>query len=104
METRLRSWAKSTTWRITGIVILGGISYAMTRDVKQTTIITSVFHVLRFVLYYYHERAWSKVAWGRELHPLSHLPVRTDLTPGDHEAIEKLLKERKCLVGPEYEI
>jgi hypothetical protein len=38
------SWAKSFTWRLVGIVMLGGISYAITRDWEQTTIITAIFH------------------------------------------------------------
>jgi uncharacterized membrane protein len=104
METRLRSWTKSATWRVTGIVILGGISYAMTRNWEQTTVITAVFHTVRFLLYYYHERWWAHVTWGRKAHPLSYLPVRDDMTHGDHEAVKRLLKERNCLERPDYEI
>lgn len=104
METRLRSWAKSVTWRLAGIIILGGISYVMTRDWKETTVITAVFHTLRFVLYYYHERVWMRIAWGLQPHPLSHLPVRKNLTAADREAIKKLLAERNWLAGGEYEI
>jgi len=103
-ETHLRSWAKSTTWRLVGIVLLGGISYALTRNWEQTTIITAVFHALRFVLYYFHERWWARIAWGTNPHPLSHLPVKRDLTPEDHKAVEKVLQERDCLEKPNYEI
>ncbi len=104
METRLRSWSKSVTWRLIGIAVLGGISYAMTRDWEQTTVITAVFHSLRFVLYYYHERLWARIPWGRVDHPLSCLPVRDGLTPEDYAAVRHLLKDRNCLLGPEYEI
>ncbi len=104
METRLRSWAKSVTWRIVGIVILGGISYAMTRDWKETTVITAVFHTLRFVLDYYHERVWMRIKWGTQRHPLSHLPVKKDLTTADHEAIRQMMQERNWLNSKEYEI
>lgn len=104
METHLRSWAKSTSWRITGILILGGISYAFTRNWEQTTWITSIFHTLRFALYYLHERWWERISWGRIKHPLSHLPVKKDLTPEDHEAIRNFLRERKCLSMQDYEI
>ncbi len=103
METRLRSWTKSASWRITGVVILGGISYVMTRDWEQTTIITTVFHTVRFLLYYAHERWWARIRWGRVHHPLAHLPIRGDLTPDDLEAIRKLLEERECLLG-DYQI
>ncbi len=104
METHLRSWAKSSSWRITGIVILGGISYAFTRDWKETTWITVLFHTLRFVLYYFHERWWSTISWGKIHHPLDHFPVKEKLTPEDEEAIRALLKERKCLSTLDYEI
>ena len=104
MESHLRSWAKSATWRLIGIVILGAISFAITRDLGQTTVITGVFHLLRFVLYYYHERAWERIAWGKGRHPLAHLPVKTDLAPEDHEEIRKLLADRQYLVSKDYEI
>ncbi|HBA83793.1 MAG TPA: hypothetical protein DCZ95_06850 [Verrucomicrobia bacterium] len=104
METRLRSWVKSTSWRITGFVILGVISYAFTRNWKETTWITTIFHSLRFVLYYFHERWWAHISWGTINHPLSHLPVKPDLTTEDEEAVRNLLRERKCLSTPDYEI
>lgn len=103
-ESHARSWAKSLTWRIVGIVMLGGISYAITRNWEQTTVITVIFHALRTVLYYYHERLWARVAWGSPSHPLSHLPVKEDLTHEDREAVRKLLEDRKCLARPDYEI
>jgi uncharacterized membrane protein len=104
METHLRSWMKSFSWRIVGIVLLGGISYAFTKDWKQTTWITIIFHGIRTVLYYLHERWWERISWGRIKHPLSHLPVKRDLAPEDHEAIRNLLRERKCLSMQDYEI
>ncbi|MBM4092262.1 MAG: DUF2061 domain-containing protein [Planctomycetes bacterium] len=103
-ETPLRSWAKSASWRIVGIVLLGGISYALTRNWEQATVITAVFHTLRFVLYYYHERWWARVAWGTNTHPLSHLPVKRDLTAEDYAAVEKLLRDRNCIESSDFEI
>lgn len=104
METHLRSWAKSVTWRVIGIIILGGISYAITRNWEQTTVITVIFHSMRLVLYYYHERAWERISWGKLKHPLARFPVKNDLTPEEFVAIEKFLEERKCLIRPDYEI
>lgn len=104
MESHGRSWAKSVTWRIIGIIILGGISYAITRNWEQTTIITVIFHSVRLILYYYHERVWERVSWGKPKHPLARFQVKNDLTPADYEAIEKFLEEQKCLIRPDYEI
>lgn len=104
LDLPARSWYKALTWRLIGIVILGGITYAFTRDWGKTTWITIIFHGLRTVLYYFHERWWERISWGRRRHPLSHLKVREDLSPADHEAIRHLLHERKYLDKPDYEI
>ncbi len=64
-EMKRRSWVKSIIWRVIGIFILGGLSWLVTRDWQETTIITVVFHAVRTVLYYYHERMWDKIEWGR---------------------------------------
>ena len=104
MESHARSWAKSVTWRVIGIVILGGISYAITRSWAQTTVITVIFHSVRLILYYFHERAWERISWGKLKHPLARFPVKNDLTPENFEVIEKFLKEQKCLIRTDYEI
>lgn len=65
-ETHARSWVKSIVWRLIGVFILGGITYAFTRDWAETTWITIIFHVIRTVLYYLHERTWERVDWGKK--------------------------------------
>ena len=55
---------KSIVWRIIGIVLLGGITWAFTRDLEATTFITVLFHSIRLVLYYIHERIWDRIEWG----------------------------------------
>ena len=64
-ETNKRSWMKSIIWRLIGIFILGGISWFVTRSWEQTSLVTVSFHTIRLVLYYFHERAWDNVEWGR---------------------------------------
>jgi len=105
MDTKKRSWAKSITWRIAGVIILGAITYAFTRDWGKTTSITVIFHVIRLVLYYFHERLWETVPWGRIRHPLAHLSLRANLTGDDVMEIERLLLEQDYIAkAPEYEI
>jgi uncharacterized membrane protein len=93
LETRSRAWMKSFVWRILGIFILGVISWLITRDLKEMTIITALFHGIRLVLYYFHERIWEKIQWGRVKHPLSVLPVDRELTPSDLNKVRNQLKE-----------
>ena len=64
-ETKRRSWLKSIVWRLIGILILGGITWLITRSWEKTSVITILFHSIRLILYYYHERAWDNVEWGR---------------------------------------
>ena len=84
---------KSILWRVIGIVVLGTISYAITGNWKQMTLITVLFHSIRVVLYYYHERVWERIKWGRLKHPLSELPVKEKPTPEDLEIIARKLRE-----------
>ncbi|MBI2850222.1 MAG: DUF2061 domain-containing protein [Chloroflexi bacterium] len=65
VDTPRRSWVKSITWRIMGIFILGGITWLFTHSWEKTTWITVTFHSIRLVLYYYHERVWERISWGR---------------------------------------
>ena len=65
VDTGRRSWAKSITWRVMGIIILGGLSWLFTRGWRETALITITFNAIRLILYYFHERAWEKISWGR---------------------------------------
>jgi uncharacterized membrane protein len=64
-ERLSRSMVKSLVWRLIGIIILGGIAWAITRSWEETTIITVIFHVVRTFLYVLHERIWNRIEWGR---------------------------------------
>ena len=105
MDTRRRSWAKSVAWRVLGVVLLGGISYGVTHDLSQVTLITLVFHGLRLILYYWHERLWERISWGKIRHPLEHFCMKEELTASDVKEIRMLLEERGYVAkAPEYEI
>jgi len=105
MDTPRRSWAKSLTWRVIGVVILGGISYGVTRDLSSVTLITLIFHGVRLILYYWHERLWERTQWGKIRHPLEHFCMTGSLTSSDIEEIRVLLEERGYVAKePEYQI
>jgi len=93
MDTTKRSWAKSIVWRIIGIALLGSIAYMVTGDWKEMSVITILFHGIRVVLYYYHERVWEHISWGRVKHPLAGLPVKQRLAPEDMEAVREHLRQ-----------
>lgn len=92
-QTRARAWAKSLVWRVIGIFVLGGVSWLVTHSWEKVTLITLIFHGTRFVLYYFHERVWDRIEWGKIRHPLSEFDVTEHLTPEDRRIIEAKLKE-----------
>lgn len=105
MDTPKRSWVKSITWRIVGIIILGLIAYWLTKDWKAMTGITLIFNFVRLILYYGHERIWERIAWGRLHHPLEHLPVRSNLSEQDYRIIQEFLEKQEYSSDqPEYQI
>jgi len=65
LDRRLRSWMKAITWRVLGILILGVIAWIYTGNWEQTSIITVTFNGIRLILYYFHERLWERIRWGR---------------------------------------
>ena len=69
METKARSWVKSIVWRVMGIAILPLIMWLVYtivgKDFGAITFWTTViFHTVRILLYYVHERIWIKIKWG----------------------------------------
>jgi len=65
VEYRLRSIVKSLVYRILSILGIGILGWLITRDVKETTLITVAFQAYLSVLYYVYERVWNKINWGR---------------------------------------
>ena len=64
-EGHHRSFAKAVTWRITGSVDTFVISFILTNrlSLAGSIAVTEVF--TKVVLYYFHERAWAIIPWGR---------------------------------------
>lgn len=65
VDSKIRSWTKSFTWRFIGIIILLPLTYIFTGKWESAAAVTLIFHVLRMVLYYFHERIWEGISWGR---------------------------------------
>ncbi|MHA1169144.1 MAG: DUF2061 domain-containing protein [Candidatus Hodarchaeales archaeon] len=65
VDTPKRSVVKSVIWRVIGIILLGGLMWIYTGDWAATTIVTGSFHSIRIIMYYYFERGWEQISWGR---------------------------------------
>jgi len=58
-ESHLRSLLKALSWRILATITTGIIAYLITGEVKTAVLIGSIEFVLKFGMYYMHERLWQ---------------------------------------------
>jgi uncharacterized membrane protein len=61
-----RSFAKSLTWRVIALLTTFITLYALSKDINMATMATVITNGVNFVAYYYHERVWNSVKWGKE--------------------------------------
>lgn len=66
IATKSRSAAKAITWRVTGTADTFIISLLITKKPVVAASIASIEVLTKTVLYYFHERIWNKVSWGRK--------------------------------------
>ena len=64
-EARKRSILKSITWRLICIIVSILTSFALTGKWDIAVAIGTVYNVITMILYYFHERIWNIVGWGR---------------------------------------
>ena len=62
-DSHKKSMLKSILWRAMGIVVLAVVTYAYTRHLFQTGLITFLHHAIFIVVFYLHERVWLKLRW-----------------------------------------
>ena len=60
-----RSLLKTISWRIVGTIDTILISWIITGTLTLAFSIGLVELVTKMVLYYFHERAWNKINWGK---------------------------------------
>ena len=60
-----RSLAKTISWRIIGTLDTLILSWIIIGEASTAAAIASVEFVSKMILYFFHERAWSKIKWGK---------------------------------------
>jgi len=65
METHSRSMAKALSWRFVALVTTGLVAWHITGQIAFGVIIGFSDSIIKLGLYYFHERAWQKVTFGR---------------------------------------
>ncbi|WP_024955790.1 DUF2061 domain-containing protein [Sulfurospirillum arcachonense] len=64
-EKPYRSLVKTVSWRAVGTIDTIIISYLITGNLKMATSIGSIELFTKMVLFYFHERAWNKISFGK---------------------------------------
>ena len=64
-EGHRRSLVKAATWRITGSIDTFVISFVLTGRATLAGSIAATELLTKIALYYFHERIWAAVSWGR---------------------------------------
>lgn len=64
-EKAYRSIVKTVSWRAVGTLDTIVISYLITGSLKMAASIGSIELFTKMFLYYFHERAWNKLDFGK---------------------------------------
>ena len=64
-EKPIRSIAKSISWRIVGTLDTVIISWLVTGNLSVAFSIGFIEMITKMILYFFHERAWNKIKWGK---------------------------------------
>jgi len=78
-EAHSRSLVKAVSWRIVGSIDTFVLSYLITGRLVFAASIASVESVTKIVLFYFHERAWALVPWGRPDKVVAADPLTEDV-------------------------
>ena len=63
-ESKLRSIFKGLTWRILATATTFVLAWVFAKDLGVATTIATAEFFIKFVIYYFHERAWQCIPSG----------------------------------------
>ncbi len=65
-ETTARSIVKALTYRFWQSLNTFIISLAVTGKIDMAAAIVSIEVIVKIVIYFFHERIWTRIKWGRK--------------------------------------
>jgi uncharacterized membrane protein len=65
LEKPIRSVAKALSWRLIGTADTLVVSYLITGAIGLATSIAFVDFLTKLLLYFFHERIWNHIKWGK---------------------------------------
>lgn len=66
-EALKRSVLKTISWRVVGTLDTFLIAYVITGTYHQALSIGGIELVTKMVLYFFHERTWNRIRWGKKV-------------------------------------
>jgi uncharacterized membrane protein len=66
MEHFKRSLLKTATWRIAASLDTFVIAWIITGNWRTGGAIASIEVITKMFIYYFHERVWNKIKWGKK--------------------------------------
>ncbi len=92
-ETRLRSILKALTWRLIASLITAIIVFIITREAALSVSVGILDLLVKIFAYYFHERLWTVITFGKIVHPLAELNFSKELTDEHKMLIRRQLEE-----------
>ncbi|MDA9616191.1 DUF2061 domain-containing protein [Candidatus Pelagibacter sp.] len=65
VDLKKRTITKTLTWRVTASLTTFIIAWILTGDLLIGVSIGSIEAMAKFFLYYFHERIWNNISWGK---------------------------------------
>lgn len=91
-DVKKRSLVKAISWRIAASLTTAGIVYCFTGKIVLSFGIGVVEAFVKMIFYYFHERMWQRIAWGK--HPLAQIILNKNrFSEGDIKIISEKLEE-----------
>jgi uncharacterized membrane protein len=69
MDSHKRSVAKSLSWRFIATFITAGVVFFITEEFTLAAIVGLGDTTIKFFAYYFHERLWNRIQFGRPKPP-----------------------------------
>ncbi|MDT8299863.1 MAG: DUF2061 domain-containing protein [Sedimentisphaerales bacterium] len=69
MESHARSIAKAITWRTGGTVVTFAVAWILTRRLDLAAQIGLLDTVIKIAAFYFHERLWNRLSFGKKKSP-----------------------------------
>lgn len=66
IDSNLRSFVKTLTWRMVGTIDTVIISYLITGKLNWAFSIGLIELFTKMILYFVHERSWNLITWGKQ--------------------------------------